>query len=235
MAPKALVEEEPTPALERTIPDRAGGDGSEVSELFVDHKSEDSHHGGTAVVKLDGTLLELGLLIEGVPSQVNVSVTEVTDELVSGSRNILHETNFEESNEGDHLDKSGSRDGVRSDKGGNSVRVGVESISGVVDASRKVDSTTGGDLSKEGKHTNTSVLDLDVSETVELCLVTVFNESKRIEESKRRLGTELRRESLEGGGGSLLLGRGESSGGGDEGGKDGGLHGGMFCLQSIQK
>ena len=32
MASKVLIQGESTPALERTIPDRAGGDGSEVSE-----------------------------------------------------------------------------------------------------------------------------------------------------------------------------------------------------------
>ena len=205
--------------------DRKVGIVSKRNNLLVDHKSEDTGHGGTSVVELDGTLGELLFLIEGIPSEVNVSVTEVTDELVSGSRNILHETNFKESNEGDDLDKSGSRDGVRSDKGGNSVRVGLEGVTGVVDVSRKVDSGTGDDLSKEGKHTNTSVLDLDVSETVESLLVDItVEESQRIEESKRRLGTEFILEGLDGGGSGLLLGRGESSGGGDEGGKDGGLH-----------
>ena len=40
------------------------GDGS--TELLVDHKSEDAHHGSTAVVQLNGTLGELGLFIECV-------------------------------------------------------------------------------------------------------------------------------------------------------------------------
>jgi hypothetical protein len=35
---------------------------------------QDSHLGGTALVELDGTLLELGLFIEGVPAEVD-SVT----------------------------------------------------------------------------------------------------------------------------------------------------------------
>ena len=50
-------------------------------DLLVDHKSENSKHGGTAVVKLDGTLLKLGLLIKVIPSEVNVSITEVTNVL----------------------------------------------------------------------------------------------------------------------------------------------------------
>jgi hypothetical protein len=40
------------------------------AQLFVDHKGKDSHLGGTALVELDGTLLELGLLIKGVPAEV---------------------------------------------------------------------------------------------------------------------------------------------------------------------
>ena len=49
------------------------------------------------------------------------------------------------------------------------------------------------------------------------------------------LDTELVFEGSQRSGGGLLLGRGESSGGGDEGGEDGGLHFGIVCLQSMQK
>ncbi len=206
-------------------------DGS--SQLFVDHKSENSHHGGTAIVEFDGTLGELGLLIEGVPSEVKGSVTEVTDELVSGSFNVLHDEELEGTNGGDHLEESGLRDGVGSRDGGPSVRVGGEGVTGVVDGSRKVDTVTGGDLSEEGKHTDASVLDFDVSETVELFLVTVFNESERIEESERRLGSEGILEGSQGGGGLALLDRSESGSRGDKGGNNGGLHGDLVCLISV--
>ena len=117
----------------------------------MNHKSKDSHHGGTSVVQLNGTLGELGLLIELIPSEVNVSVTEVTNVLVSGSGNITHEGTLKDSDEGDDLDKSSSGDGVRSEKGGNTVGERVEGISSIVDGSRKVDSGTGDNLSKEGK------------------------------------------------------------------------------------
>mmetsp|Transcript_19652 Transcript_19652/g.45846 ORF Transcript_19652/g.45846 Transcript_19652/m.45846 type:complete len:100 (-) Transcript_19652:99-398(-) len=88
-----------------------------------------------------------------------------------------------------------------------------------------MDSATGGDLPEEGKHTDASVLDLDVSEAVESLLVDITVEkSERIEESKWRLGTEFVLEGLDGGGGGLLLSRGESGGGGDNGCEDSGLH-----------
>jgi hypothetical protein len=198
---------------------------SKGNDLLVNHKSENSHHGGTAVVKLDGTLLKLGLLIKVIPAEVNVSVTEVTDVLVSSSGNITHEGALKDSNEGNDLNKSGSGDGVGAEEGGNTVGEGVEGVSSVVDGSGKVDSGTGHNLSKEGKLSNTSVLDLNVTETVEALLGAVSRKhTEGIEESKRRLGTELVLEGTKRGGGLASLGRGEGGSAGDKGGNDGGLH-----------
>jgi len=64
------------------------------------------------------------------------------------------------------------------------------------------------------------VLELNVTETVETVLVSIIKKSKRIEESKRRLNSELTLESVERSGGLSNLGRCESSSGGDEGCKD---------------
>ena len=139
-------------------------------DLLVDHKSEDSEHGGTAVVELDGTLLKLGLFIKVIPSEVNVSVTEVTNVLVSSSGNITHEGNLQPSNEGDDLALSLKGDGIRSDQGGNTVGEGVEGVSSVVNVSGEVDTSTGDDVTQEGKLSDTSVLDLNVTETVETFL-----------------------------------------------------------------
>ena len=97
---------------------------SEGDDLFVHHESEDTELGGTSVVEFDGTLLELGLFIKAVPSEINVSVAEVTHEFVSGSGNITHERAFEHSNKGNDLDKSGGGDGIGTDDGGNTVGVG---------------------------------------------------------------------------------------------------------------
>jgi hypothetical protein len=124
---------------------------TERDDLLVDHKSKDTHHGSTAVIELNGALLQLFFLAEVLPSEVNVSVTEVTDELVASSLNIAHERTFEESNEGNELDESSSGDGVRSNKGGNTVGVRVEGVSRIVNGSWEVESSTGGDLSQEGK------------------------------------------------------------------------------------
>ena len=64
--------------LKEVSNDGKSGVISEGGDLLVDHKSEDTNHGGAAVVELDGTLGELGLLIKVIPAEVDVSVTEVT-------------------------------------------------------------------------------------------------------------------------------------------------------------
>jgi hypothetical protein len=166
-----------------------------------------------------------GLLIKVIPSEVNVSIAEVTDELVSGSWDGLHEGALKDTNEGDDLDKSSGRDAVRSEKGGNTVGERVEGVSGVVDGSRKVDSSTGGDLTQEGQHANASVLDFDVSKTFEATFVFSAQLTEGIEEAKRWLSSKFILESLQGGGGGGLLSRSKSSGACDKGGKDGRLHG----------
>ena len=210
---------------------------SKRDDLLVDHKSKDTHHSGTAVVELDGTLGELGLLIKVIPAEVNVSVTEVTNVFVSGSGNITHEGDLQQSNEGDDLALSLEGDGIRSDQGGNTVGEGVEGVSSVVNVSRKVDSGTGDDLAEEGKLSDTSVLDLNVTETVETFLGAVSGEhAEGIEESERRLDTELILEGVQGGGGGLVLGRGKSGGRTDKGSDDGRLHDWIvYCVRSTNE
>ena len=165
---------------------------ADLSELLVDHKSKDAHHGGTSVVKLNHALAHLGISIKGVPSEVKGSVTEVTDEVSRGGTvgRVLHDNELKETNEGNNLQKSGRRDGIGTDEGGNTVGEGGEGVTGVVNVARKVDSVTGGDLAKEGKLTDTSVLDFDVTKTVELLLVAIGNHAKRIEEAKRMDDTQ---------------------------------------------
>ena len=206
--------------------------GELSSELLVNHKSEDTHHSGTALVKLNSTLLKLGLLVELVPSEVDGSVTEVTNEITGLGTvgGVLHDTKLKSSNEKKDLSSSGSRDGVRASNGGETVGEGVEGVSGSIDVSGKVVSSTGDDVTQEGKHGNTSVLDLNVTETVETVLVGIIKKSKRIVESKRSLGTELGLEGVKGGGGLAGLGRGEGGGGGDGGGKDNRLHFGYWLV-----
>jgi hypothetical protein len=198
---------------------------SEGDDLLMDHKSKDSHHGGTAVVELDGTLGELGLLIKVIPAEVDVSVAEVTDVLVSGSRNVAHEGALQDTDEGDDLDKSRGGDGVGAEEGGDTVGEGVEGVTRVVDISGEVDSGAGHNLAQEGELGDTSVLDLDVTEAIESLLGNIAGEhAEGIEESERGLGAELVLEGADGRGGLCHGGGGKSGGGADEGGDDGRLH-----------
>ena len=205
---------------------------SEGDDKFVNHKSKDTHHGGTSVVQFDGTLLKLGLFIKVIPSEVDVSVTEVTWEF-GHSWDLTHEGAFKDTNEGDDLNNSGGGDVVLAEDGGNTVGVRIEGVTRVVNVSWKVDSGTGGDLAKEGQLTDASVLDLNVTKTVESFLGGITRKhTEGIEESKWWLGTKFILEgAVDSGRGGGLLGRSESSGGGDKGGKDGGLH---FVLTNIK-
>ena len=196
-----------------------GGDEGD-SELLVNHKSKDSHHGGTSLVQLNGALGHLGLGIEGVPAKVERVVTEVTDELSSGD--VLHHEQLKESDESNNLGNAGSGDGA---DGGETVGDISKGGAREVNVSRETDSGLLDKVSNDGKHGDTSVLDLDVTETVELVLVSVGNHAEGIVEAKRRLGSELILEGLQGGGGlGGLLGRGKGGGSGKEGGEDGELH-----------
>merc|ERR1719197_1761868 len=111
---------------------------------------------------------KLGLLVEGVPAKVEGVVAEVTNELSAGD--VLHDGKLKETNEGNQLSNSGSRDGV---EGGETVGDIGEGKSGVVNVSGKTDSGLGNEVSDNGKHGDTSVLDLDVSEALELFFITI--------------------------------------------------------------
>jgi hypothetical protein len=93
-----------------------------------------------------------------------------------------------------------------------------------------MDAGTGDNLTQDGQHADAAMLDLDVTEAIESFLGGITAEqAKRIEETKRRLGTELILERiLEGGGVGGLLRRSESGSGGKKGGNDCKLHLGFF-------
>ena len=83
------------------------------------HKSKDYHHGSIAIVVLNGMLFKLGLLIEAIPANVNVSIMEITNVLVLSSGNIMHEHALKDTNEGNDLNKASSWDRVGAKEGGN--------------------------------------------------------------------------------------------------------------------
>jgi hypothetical protein len=132
-------------------------------DLLMDHQAKDTQLGRTAIVELDSTLRELGLLIKVIPSKVYVSITEITNVFIASASNILHNGNLQKSNEGNDLALSVERDGVRADQGGNTVGEGIEGMTRVVNVAWEVDTGTWEDVTKECKLGDTSVLDLDIS------------------------------------------------------------------------
>ena len=158
----------------------------------MNSETEDAHHGGAALVELDGALLELGLLIEGVPAEVNAEghVAEIAGEL-TGSGNVAHDKELEPSDEEDDLEEALAGDSVGAVKGVEAVGDVGELAAAEVDGTVEVDTGTGDDVAKEGKHGDAAVLDLNVTEAVELGLVTVGDQAEGIEKAKRGLGTKL--------------------------------------------
>ena len=134
----------------------------------MDHKSKNSHHSSTSLVQLNSTLLELGLLVAPLRKSPANPL----------SSNIFHDENLNETTEGNNLSQSSSGDGVGSVNSGPSVGEGVEGVSSVVNVSGKVESGTGDDVTQEGELGDTSMLDLDVTETVGRLLVGVIEESE---------------------------------------------------------
>ena len=114
----------------------------------MNHEAKDAHHGGTALVEFNGTLLELSFGIKSVPAKVNGTITEVTDEF-GFSGQVTHDRGLEDTNEEEELDKSTGRDGL---EGGETVGDGSEGSSRVVNVSGKADTGFLDQVANDGKH-----------------------------------------------------------------------------------
>mmetsp|Transcript_5288 Transcript_5288/g.12325 ORF Transcript_5288/g.12325 Transcript_5288/m.12325 type:complete len:263 (-) Transcript_5288:212-1000(-) len=184
------------------------------SELFGDHVSKDSHHGGTSVVQFNIKLAGLFFGVLDVGSEVTNSVVSV----VLGGR---HPCEFDKGEEGEDLKKTGVGDGTDSINSGWDIREFKVLGSGEVSIENNV--VVVDDDTDNGSHGNTSVLTFDSTTTFKR-LGLRFEPSKRIIDSQRGSDTNLEFIDVQRGGGLCLLGRGESGRRGDEGGKDGRLH-----------
>ena len=148
-----------------------------VVQLLVDHEGKDAHLGGTAVVELDGELLGNGLVVPSGGLELggfNV--------LLAGSKSTFDDSNGQK----------GAEDGLNGEIS--------ESLEASADLGEVVAGGQGGGeavasgghkVAKDGKLGNAAVLGLDGAEAVELGLISLGEESKRIPEAKRRLGTNL--------------------------------------------
>ena len=130
-----------------------------VVQLLVNHQSKDTHLGSTAVVKLDGQLLLDSLCIPARCLQL-------------GSLNLLlanTESVFRKSNEKEKLSNAPAWNSIESSK--TSLHRGEWNSVGNV--TRKTDTCSGDNMTKDCKHSNAAVLDLDRAKTIKALLVSI--------------------------------------------------------------
>jgi hypothetical protein len=203
----------------------------------VHHGAGDTKHGGTSVLDLDveGAITGFRVLdLAWVSSGDGSGRSIVTSRKVLWSSGVLsgrHGDSLGNSSEEKDLGQTKSRDGSESRESHSVVQDRRErNFSLKIKGSREGDSEFLDHHTDEGGHANTSVLDFDGTTTGEG--VGVLSKSKRIEQvqrtrvdSKTIRGTSI---TVDGGGGSCLLGRGKGGNGGGEGGKDDELHDDCF-------
>ena len=125
------------------------------------------------------------------------------------------------SNESNHLGPSSEGDGIKSSNTVGNI-IGAK-LSGDQIVTKSV--SLGGNISKNGKHGSTSVLELSKTVEIELLLRDTIGELGGVEKSSWGEGANLVLERGDGCGGASSLGGSESSSSGNKRGDDGGLHG----------
>lgn len=181
-------------------------------ELLVHKHTEDTHHSGTAIVKLLSPEVDFVSLRSGKFSE---SDREFGSGEVSREGSLL-------------LLPGGLKEPSDSENGEEIDGINLEDrfMSGrEVFATRESGSRPGGGISPSSQHSNASVLELNITETVEAGLVAVGDVSKGIPAAELGAGgTDFVFESIKGGGGFPSLGRGERRSGAEEGSEEGELH-----------
>jgi hypothetical protein len=208
--------------LEDTLAITEGGDVSGsvllvhslAGELFSNHVSEDSHHSSSAVVQLN---IELAGLLFGVGDLASEPTNSVVSVVLGGRQ----PGQLNKGNEEEDLGKSSGGDGGNT--GHTSGDIGELQVVGWGQVSIEYVVVVVDDASNNGGHSNTSVLALNSTTTLE-GLGFRFEPSKRIENTKGLGDSKLELTDLKGRGGLDGLGRGESGGGSGEEGGDSELH-----------
>ena len=178
------------------------------------HVSEDSEHGGTAVVKLNIQLADLLFWVLNVGSEVSNSVVSV----VLGGR---HPGELNKGEEKKDLDDSLGGDGEDSLESGGDV--GELEVVGGGQVSVEHNVVVVDDVSDNGSHGNAAMLPLDGTTALEGLRLGLepakgIKDSEGLGDSKLELVDGKRR------GGTALLGRSKGGGGSGEEGGDSKLH-----------
>ena len=210
-----------------------GGDFIEEDErlvikLLVDKQSQPSHHSSASVQEFLGSELGLVSLGGSIPSETDRggAARHIARE---GSLLLLEDNSFKNTTDGENGDQEvcgwDFQDGLVSRR---EVGTSRESVLGVA---------PGGGVSKKCHHSNTAILQLRLSKTVELLFVSV-DKVKRIPHTESRAGNaDIIVEGRRKGGCCLgLLGRSESGGSADKSEKGGSsLHFGYRPVCNVRK
>ena len=186
----------------------------------MDHEGKETHLGGTSLVQFLGAKV-VHLLLAGATEEADGEGRsgEVTWE---GSFGLLPSGNLKGTAECEDLECAWNWNGEGRVPSGSEVGE-LGSIGG--DITWEVDASLVDKVSNNTELADTSVLNLNTTETIELGLVTISYHAKRIEETKGGLGTKFILKCLESSGGDDLVGGGgKSRSGGNEGGENGELH-----------
>ena len=155
-----------------------GKDGD--SHLFVDDKTPDTHHGSSSIIEFDVTLLQFSSGIKVVPSKVKSSVTEITGKLGGFLVQPVSITvdNLGNGEEGEHLKKH-----VLSIPGIHECLPRCQTI-GDVFGTREADSSGGCQVSDDGQHGYSSMLDLTFTKKVESLYVPIRDKLQWIKDTQ---------------------------------------------------
>lgn len=159
-----------------------------ASQLFMNHETQDTHLCRSTVVQLDGSLFQK-LLFGSRP--LEHAISEITWEFTLTL--VLHDEDLKESNESDDLDEPSSRDVTKSS---NSGLDGGERSSREVNVPRNSGTEGGVDVSENSKHGNSSVLDFNVTKTVESLLIDSVKEVQGIPSFNKRVTRDEKLEML---------------------------------------
>ena len=154
-----------------------------IVELLVDHECKDTHLCSTAVVQFNCSFGRLLIFIPslllhfGNASSLNLGLCVVGESKINGT------------DEDNQLAKTLLRNCVLTEETSETIVNGGK-WGAECNISWEMDASCGGKMAEDGKHRDTAMLGLNVSQTIESLLVSILEEVEGIPETKRGLCTK---------------------------------------------
>jgi hypothetical protein len=192
----------------------------------VDDQTPNAHHGGPAVVDLNRAFLGLPLVTLTRPFEIGLTgrAGVVAGELPALERRCA---NLHAKDEHHDLHETGGWDGIQTRQTGRHIGKGDVTA----EHTGETHTGEGDEITNDGEHGNTAVLELTESQAVKLFLRRVRRQLERVEKAEWRLGTNLlgvvgvQCHTVAAVAAEDRLLRSKGRGAGQEGGDDGELHG----------